>query len=227
MHQLGSLSAKYESNQDPAAIGFDLGGGWSYGTYQLATRPGTFGYFLEFCKIHYHAIYEPLEAAGGFAAASQGTNAFRTAWKALAALQRDLFTKAQFEFIVASEYDVTISRMQRVNIDLSNRSYTLADVLFSLACMAGPGTFKSSGAGCCGLVFDTLTDLNAMNSVSTLDDKILIDGLYNQKIKRIDTQREYRAEPASIVASVRKRVENEHIDAINELAIERSLTPES
>ena len=41
MDTLGRLSARFESNGRPDAIGFDAKGGFSYGAYQIASRTGT------------------------------------------------------------------------------------------------------------------------------------------------------------------------------------------
>jgi len=51
--ELGSLNGRYESSGNPGAIGCDKTGGWSYGTYQLATKRGTFAGFLAFLKTTY------------------------------------------------------------------------------------------------------------------------------------------------------------------------------
>ena len=47
-YKLGSLSSSFESNGDPAAIGYDATGGYSYGTYQIETKNGTMKDFITF-----------------------------------------------------------------------------------------------------------------------------------------------------------------------------------
>jgi hypothetical protein len=54
-----------------------------------------------------------------------------------------------------------------------------------------------------------------------VQDAVLIDAIYNQKLKRIDSGREYGTLPPNIRASVRNRVVSEHKDAVAELAQER------
>ena len=62
---LGSLSAKYESNGNPKIIGRDSTGGYSYGEYQIATKVGTFGNYMDFLQTHHPDTYNELQAAGG------------------------------------------------------------------------------------------------------------------------------------------------------------------
>jgi hypothetical protein len=225
--EIGKLSAKYESNGDPGAIGFDAGGGWSYGTNQIATKTGTFGYFLMFCKDHYPEISAALESAGGFKGATDGTAAFKLAWKGASKHFSD-FGKCQHEYIVENMYGTTIKRLKAANIDLSSppRTNTLADVIYSLSVMAGPGTVKANGSGCCGLIVDTKARLN-VTDISTVTDAVLIDAIYNEKLQRIDSGREYKNQTDQIKHSVRNRVVNEHKDAVAMLAAEVQATPGS
>ena len=226
MWEIGRLSAKYESNGNPGAIGYDAGGGWSYGTNQIETKGGTFGFFMSFLQEHYQGIWKILQDAGGYPAALKGDANFKQTWVNLANSNTQQFKDAQHDFIVDRFYGVTIKRLASSNINLATppRSKTLADVLYSLSVMAGSGAVKPSGAGCCGLVFDTLCTLNAMKIINSLDDAALIDGIYAQKLKRIDTGREYKNQSPAIRASVRNRVVNEHKDAVAELASERAGT---
>ena len=83
MWEIGTLSAKYESSGDPGAIGYDPGGGWSYGTNQIETKGGTFGFFLAFLQTHYPALYTTLQMLVGSRAALAGTEAFKDVWKGL------------------------------------------------------------------------------------------------------------------------------------------------
>ena len=70
---LGRLSARYESNGRPDAIGFDDKGGFSYGAYQIATRTDTMTEFLASLKTHLPAMHAALLAAGGAEAAEAGS----------------------------------------------------------------------------------------------------------------------------------------------------------
>ena len=224
---IGKLSEKYESNGDPGAIGFDPGGGFSYGASQIETKQGTFGFFMAFIQGSYPTVFNALEGAGGYKGALAGTEEFKAAWIALAKTDTIEFSNAQHDFIVHQMYDVAIKRLASAKIFLSSppRTNTLADVIYSMSVMGGPGTVKSSGAGSCGLIFDAICAVGAIKTVDKLDDAPLIDAIYNQKLKRIDTKREYSKQPQNIVKAVRNRIVNEHKDAVDMLAVER--TPKS
>src|ERR1035441_9379970 len=161
MWEIGRLSSHYESDGNPGAIGYDSGGGWSYGINQIETKGGTFNTFMTFLQGNYQSIWKTLQTAGGNSAAIRGTDDFKATWENQAKTNTQQFTDAQHDFIVDRMYGVTIKRLALANINLATppRSKTLADVIYSLAVMAGPGAVKSSGAGCCGLVFDTLCTL--------------------------------------------------------------------
>ncbi len=212
---IGHLSEKFESNGDPGAIGFDPLGGNSYGISQIETKNGTFGFFMEFLKKSYPNYYKTLQDAGGFIAATKGTDEFKNTWKKLAKDNPEEFKLVQHEFIVETMYKVAINRLKTVQIDLSSppHSNALADVIYSLSVMAGPGVAKANGSGSCGLIVDALHSLD----LNKLDEKTIIDKIYEQKLKRIDTGREYSKQPVNIRKSVRNRIVHEHLDALQML----------
>ena len=215
MPELGVLSSKYESAGNPGAIAFDGPGGWSYGSYQIATKVGTFAAFLKFCHADFPDTAVILEAAGGNAGATAGTDIFKACWTALAKEHRDDFARVQHEFIVATHYGLAIHMLVISGYDLSKRSHTVAEVLFSLAVAAGPGSTRPSKSGlrlgCAGEVCDAI--LAVGRPLVEIDDHILIDAVYSEKLKRIDTGKEYATQTAQIKASVRKRFVKEQIDA--------------
>ena len=84
---LGSQSEKYESNGNPGAINTKSAskdrGGWSYGSYQIATKVGTFKNNVISCKGRngYTDFNTSLNNVGGNA--TRGDIAFRNKWKEL------------------------------------------------------------------------------------------------------------------------------------------------
>ena len=215
MSELGILSAKYESAGKPGAIGFDSQGGWSYGSYQIASKVGTFAAFMRFCHEEFPDYAAILEAAGGTAAAIAGTNAFKACWISLAQEHHDDFARVQHEFIVETHYGAAIRILAAGGYDLSKRSHTIAEVIFSLAVAAGPGSTRPSKSGlrlgCAGEVCDAI--LTVGKPLVEVDDHTLIDAIYTEKLKRIDTGKEYATQTAQIKASVRRRFTQEQIDA--------------
>ena len=87
-YQLGMLSAKGETDNGKNLFNnceADKTGGCSYGTYQIATGPGTMKDYLNYMKNkeEYKDFYNTLQQAGGFDAAKQGDDTFKSAWKNL------------------------------------------------------------------------------------------------------------------------------------------------
>lgn len=132
----GSLSAKFESNGKPGTIGFDSTGGFSYGSYQIATGVGTMVSFLQFLSIHFPLFGTALQTAGGDAAAREGKATFRNAWQTLAA--NPAFMTAQHEFIAATHYSPFAKALKsELFLDVDQRTPTMRDVVWSVAVQHG------------------------------------------------------------------------------------------
>ena len=142
---LGQLSHKFESNGRPGAIGFDTKGGFSYGTYQIATRTGTMDKFLAFLAQQFPAFSQKLGAAGGGAAALAGSDAFKDAWIGLAA--DPAFSDAQHKYIAATHYAPFAKRLlDKQGLDLDARTAVLRDVAWSVAVQHGSANKVFDGA---------------------------------------------------------------------------------
>lgn len=134
---LGQLSRKFESNGHPGAIGFDTKGGFSYGSYQIATRTGTMDKFLAFLERQFPAFSQTLVAAGGAVAALAGSEAFKNAWIGLAA--DPAFAAAQHKYVAATHYVPFAKRLlDKLGLDLDARTAVLRDVAWSVAVQHGP-----------------------------------------------------------------------------------------
>lgn len=165
--ELGSLSRRYESGGNPAAIGYDGVGGWSYGLYQLATRVGSMVRFIAWLAKYYKDFAGSLEAAGGAAAAEQGRGSFKAAWQALA--DDPLFATAQHGFIKATYYDVLADELKGNGLDIAVKSAALRDVVWSVAVQHGAHT---------GLIIRVLA------AVGLVDDAALIKAIYAERRTR-------------------------------------------
>ena len=66
--EIGSISAEYESNNNPKAVGYDNGGGYSYGKYQIETKYGTMSDYIKYLKTkpEYREYANILSNAGGY-----------------------------------------------------------------------------------------------------------------------------------------------------------------
>ncbi len=132
-HELGALSAKYEtSGRGPGTVSTGRGdaGGVSYGSYQLASKLGRPEEFLA----HEGAVW-----AKEFGGTKSGTPAFSRAWKAIAARKPEAFQAAQHAFIKHTHYDVQIAHvLKATGIDLDRWSDAVRDAVWSTAVQHGP-----------------------------------------------------------------------------------------
>lgn len=143
---LGSLSAWYESGKrGTSAVGWDEGGGSSYGKYQLAYIPGTLKKFLLWCTVPFPSLYSalwPLYGSAGNRPSTANPSAFMAKWLELAKGQ-DL-PKAEHEFIAISHYDPAYSGMGENPRRMVDKYRAIQDVLWSTAVQHGPGAATAS-----------------------------------------------------------------------------------
>lgn len=208
--ELGGLSKRYESRGSAAAIGRDNTGGWSYGTYQIASRTGTLRAFLDYLARTepYRAFGTSLLLAGGEAAALRGDAQFVQTWKQLA--DDDDFSRAQHDFIQATHYEPYLRAVRAATamaLDLTNRSHALKDVAWSVS--------VQHGAGATGLLVRPWT---ALAPADRNDDYKLIQGIYADRM-RVDVH--FKNSTAQVRSSVLNRFEREREDALAMLASER------
>ena len=169
---VGSLSQEFESNGDPAAIGFDNAGGHSYGLYQIATRSGTMKEYLEYLSDHPNPAYknfaEALDNAGGNYGALNRTSDFENAWKKLA--QDPEFSSSQSEFIGKNRYNKIVDRIQDIQgLDLQKRHPVVKDVIRSMAVQHGQAQIPIHNA------------LGTNSNISSWSDEEIINALYDAR----------------------------------------------
>jgi hypothetical protein len=133
------LSAQYESNNAIDCIGYDRGGGTSYGRFQIASKTGTMTAFIKFLDGTAPDIADRLKGAGP-ANTGGKTGHMPTVWKQIAASQPDRFEALQHEFIRTTSYSPAAkSILLTTGVDVTKRSYALREVLWSTAVQHGPG----------------------------------------------------------------------------------------
>lgn len=137
-YKLGSLSSNFESNNNPAAIGYDTTGGYSYGTYQIETKQGTMKDFLKFlnsCDC-YRPYAAALQNAGGYEAAYNKYPSFEHCWQNLA--QESGFVQSQHDFIIEQKLRPLLKKTGIIKgLSLEQRHPVLKDVLYSMAVQHG------------------------------------------------------------------------------------------
>jgi len=204
---LGALSASHESNGNPASIGHDSTGGWSYGTYQIATLTGTFSDFMNFLRARYPDLAQPLDAAGGPTAATSGTPQFQAAWKSEAQQNPSRFQQAQHDYIQATHYDKQVAKLKsNFGLDVNQRSRALQNVVWSMAVQMGGATQT---------IFRNV--LQNFSSVDNVTDAQLIPLLYAER-EKVDIY--FASSLPSIKASVLKRFQQEQVEALQMLQAE-------
>ncbi|MCV2502466.1 MAG: type IV secretion system protein [Neisseriaceae bacterium] len=133
--KLGQTSKKYESgNRGAGAInGAEAAkkdkGGWSYGTYQIATNPGTINQYLKTSK--YKDDFKGLKA---------GTTAFNKKWKEVYRRDPIGFEKDQHDFIKRTHYEPQLRKLKKNGIDLYNRGVAIQDLIWSSSVQHGANT---------------------------------------------------------------------------------------
>ena len=126
---LGTVSAKYESNGNPGTVSGGTGdyGGISYGAYQLSSKQGTCSEYVKQSKYQ-----------SEFVGTTPGTPEFTAKWKALAARDSAGFLTDQHDFIKKTIYSPCCNKLP----SLADRGTCVQNAIWSCAVQHG----KSGGA---------------------------------------------------------------------------------
>lgn len=203
---LGSASAKYESNGNPGAIGYDKTGGYSYGEYQIATNTGTMNNYMESLKTSDPDAYAKLQAAGGVDAAKAGTPEFQSAWKDLAANDPN-FEASQHSFIQSTHYDVAAANIQNsTGLDISTRSKAVQDAVWSTSVQNGPNS-------------SVFTNALAGKDVKNMSDAQIVNAIYDERgaTTSSGSLKYFGKSSQSVQNSVKNRFANERQDVLAEI----------
>ncbi len=143
----GSLSGEYESKGNPAVIGYDVEGGYSYGKYQIETKKGTMRDYIRYLKqkTQYKKFAVELENVGGYAAAILKTPSFEKKWQELA--KNQFFVNSQRDFIVDKKLVHVLRAIKDVKgLNLENRHPVIKDALYSAAVQHGRAALIAKNA---------------------------------------------------------------------------------
>ncbi len=190
---IGDLSSTFESGaQGVNAIGYDRNGGTSYGTYQIASKPGTMKAFIEFLRENEPAWAEKLKAAGS---ADTGSTKGRMpdAWRSIAAESPEKFGQLQREFIEATHYTPARDKiLERTGLDMDTMPAAAREALWSTAVQHGP-------AGAARIFSRAIKSIGTDQSERQLAQK-LIDTIYENR------KSQFGSSTASVQASVKNRM---------------------
>lgn len=187
---LGSLSARYESNGNPATVSTGKGdiGGVSYGSYQLSTASG-------------HAQKFANWFGQGLDKLKAGTSSFTNKWKELAKKDPEGFQQAQHAYIAENHYKPAVNALKSsTGVDVNQYSDVLKDVVWSIGVQHGAGGSKS--------IFSRSGIKPGMS------ERDIINLLYKERSK---VNVYFKSSPRSTKDSVAKRFEKERLDALKRL----------
>ena len=203
--ELGQLSEKYESGgRGPGTVSTGVGdpGGVSYGTYQLASKIGRADAFV--------TKYYPDE----FKDLKGGSKEFTAKWKALAATDPKALHANEHEYIRTTHYDPQCAKLlEDVKLDVSKRSATLRDVVWSTAVHHGPAT---------DVVTVALEPLLTAGKIADVTDDAIIKAVYAERGRMTAAGKLVRFPKVddSWIPGLTKRFVNEQADALAQLAKE-------
>lgn len=190
---IGALSAAFESGtQGVNAIGYDKNGGTSYGTYQIASKPGTMRGFIEFLQEKEPAWAKTLKAAGS---ADTGSTKGRMpdAWRSIAAKDPEKFGQLQREFIESTHYEPARDKiLAKTGVDMDTLPPAAREALWSTAVQHGP-------AGAAKIFGQAIKSVGQNHSEQQFAQK-LIDKVYDSR------KSQFGSSTASVQASVRGRM---------------------
>jgi hypothetical protein len=172
--EVGALSARFESGgAGVEAIGYDRVGGTSYGTYQIASKPGTMDRFLTYLDEHAPAWGDRLRGAGE-ADTGSTRGAMPEAWKAIAAEDPERFGRLQHDFITEQNYAPARAMiLDQTGLDFDNAPSALREVLWSTAVQHGP-----TGAA---RIFGKVIDRFVASPQDNEFNEKLIEGVYDTR----------------------------------------------
>ena len=211
---LTSISSKYESNNNPGAIGFDSSGGYSYGSVQIASNVGSMGSFLKYLEKENPEMYKELIEAGGEKGAISGTTQFKNKWREIAQRNPQEFSRLQKEWNYKANGQMAENYLKSQGIDIENKP-TLRASLYSLSTQHGP-------AGAVRVIKSATSDLSN-DQIKNLRDEDLINRLYDERArKNPDGSMKYFSRLDNRTQNaVDNRLKRERMDAMKMLEMEK------
>lgn len=204
---LGMLAAQFESGRDGiAAIGYDRGGGTSYGKYQIASRVGSMDAFIDYLERAAPDIAKKLNAAGPSNTGGR-TGKMPAVWKQIAAAEPQRFEDLQEQFIQASHYIPALGAISKATgIDPGDMPAAMHEVIFSTAVQHGPGGASrifSRAFNQAGESFEKQVQAGVNVGTSKALGEALIKRVYNIR------SNQFAASSASVRGAVQNRLKTE------------------
>ena len=199
---LGKLSEKHESGgRGPGTVSTGKGdpGGVSYGSYQLASKIGRADQFV---KRLYPDEFQGLKG---------GTDEFTKKWKELAAKDPKGLHANEHAFIRETHYNPQVKKLAKdLGLDVSKRSRTLRDVVWSTAVHHGPNT---------DAIVAAVKPLLGKKKLDDLTDEEIIRAVYAERGRKNPdgTLARFKGVSPDWIPGLTRRFENEMKDALEML----------
>lgn len=187
---IGSYIGNFESGgKGSAAIGYDDNGGYSYGTFQLASRAGSLKEFVKWCATKAPIVYGELFPVLGSANTGPKSE-FVQKWLALVKAGHINFN-LEHEFFIEKHYKVALNELRKRNPEAAaavDKSRALQEVLYSASVQHGPywGDYGQGAPGIFSKTFkpgistpDYIRAIYADRSTRFTDPKV-IRGVHNR-----------------------------------------------
>ena len=202
--RIGSLSAKYESGDDPAAVSQDSndGGGRSYGIYQFSSAAGKVQDFVSYLQEREQPWknYGDVLATAGDPTCDQS---FVDQWEEIGTVDPDGFAQLQDNYVKPQYFDAGSQiLLDKYGFDISGHSDALKAVLWSNCVQHGP-TYGAE-------VFQDAANL-AGQDINSISDYDLIYNIYEVKLTDMSWSSGSPADRPGLFA----RWQNERQDALN------------
>ncbi|MEZ0329749.1 MAG: hypothetical protein ABWK15_09405 [Dissulfuribacterales bacterium] len=187
----GRISAYFESGTNgPGIIGFDSMAGTSYGTYQIASRPGTMNEFLQYLQERAPAYAARLKQAGP-ANTGGKTGRMPAVWQQIAAEDPAGFERLQRDFIEQTHYLPACQAItERTGLRVEDQPIPVQEAIFSTAVQHGP-------QGAANIVE------RALKNRKTASSQAIVQTIYTERMKR------FRSSPLEIRRAVASRLAQE------------------
>ncbi|MBQ4132585.1 MAG: hypothetical protein IJD04_02490 [Desulfovibrionaceae bacterium] len=204
----GALSARFESGEAGiAAIGYDRHGGTSYGKYQISSKAGSMDQFIKFLSKEAPELAKRLQAAGPANTGSK-SGKMPAEWKKIAQEHPDFFKELQERFIHDSHYKpALVALSRRTELDNSNMSVALQEVLWSTAVQHGPNGAARIFTRAINQIDPSLAETPGSKEF----EQALIEKVYNVRSTQFDSS------TARVQNAVQNRLREEKSLALNML----------
>jgi hypothetical protein len=200
--RLGELSAKYESNGDPAAISSGYGdlGGVSYGAYQFASNVGVPQAFVQWLI--------NINSSNGYRLNQfeVGSDEFNNEWQVIAEENYNEFLGLQHEYVYINYYNRAANLLlANLGFNIEEHSDALKQVLWSRSVQYSARWMPELFLKACECANEDIHSINDYNLIYHIYEYLIINGEADDWINGSD----------GVIQGLYNRFYNERNDALS------------